>query len=420
MALKDFIKTSGLAALGLASSAVATLAVELEQPAPINLPPFPDLSAYIVPAMQLLVGYNPAEPSSVLPLRFLIWTLLVTLFALLVLRIDFLKENKGAAGLVAFVLAIFAMRYVPSAPILYLATSVGTAISLAITYAVPITVIAMSWKLSGNDPPWNWRWRGIGFILAGVISVVVLPTFYSIGGVSAGTETFFGTVWLGIPLIAIGLALIFRRTRARVLGKLSENLSVEALHDLGGAFRDIQSELGDTESATTYVRKAVSLAKKIPATGTWAPASGVLATARLAYSTLRIVFAKWKMARRFRGDLMARIGHELNVFKSVPTTGMAVTYRHVYGQVDSELQEIEQLAGQQATDEQAVFADLTAAYENLGVAINQGGWTAGVRTTVITALEKAANFLGKEIALQERIKTLLRKVDHEIASVAHT
>ncbi len=395
MAVGSYVKNAGLAALGLASSAVPVFAQtvgELGQEQQINLPPLPDLT----PALAWIFNLPTPTSENMIYLKFIIFLLFLVVFIHLLIIV--FKDNRTIAGVVGTILALLGIKLVPNEPLLIFASSLGTTLSAASVLALPIFILYITYTLV-KESEYKWKILGAMFMAVGGIQLYATAI---IGFFSA--SPLFSYI-AGFVMIGIGAVLFFMGLRVRAFAHISEKAETAALQDMRVALKDANYEIGNTAKAIQYVNEVHGVIAGL--------AAPVLAGANLNFAALPAkvrtklwrartdLWYTWDAEKRANMQLMSKLKHELALFKS--SGGPYATYT-------SEIQQLWSLAKAQVKKEGAAFADLSLVFD----AIKSKKTIA--RTTVINALVAAVGFLKNEEQIALRIRQLIGKVEREIGT----
>jgi len=126
-----------------------------------------DIGSALQTAAEFLFGFTPGAPYNILVIRFLLFLILAAVLTFFTFKIfGDEAENKAIALIVAIILALLTIRFVPNGPLLALATTLGSAVSLIAILALPLGAGWMVYETT-KDP----KIVGITEIACGIIVI---------------------------------------------------------------------------------------------------------------------------------------------------------------------------------------------------------------------------------------------------------
>ena len=384
MALKNIVKASGLAALGLACSAAVVVAAEgagsqLFAPLPV-MPPMPDWGI-ITNIINWVFGTTTGD-SMGLMYRLFFLIIIAAIFSYFLTPV--FRDNKYFGALIGILAGIVTIKTLPVEVFTAFGQYVGLVGGSVILFMLPLLIVYFVWA-NTKDNNYKWKVRGLTCIIAGGLHMAALG-FFPI------------TLIFDIGLIVAGVIMLFQRFRVPAIGHISEKASV-ALH------ADLRKDIVAVLDEHGLTIKALQLAQRLRTTFNGMsdpiPAFGSVSTSKIKrLRELEQLQSILMREKKLFGNMMSNIVHTISVYKT--SGGLNATAL-------TELNAIETEATTAKTSEATALNNSTELFHKIYTQPNS-------KTSVDGWMDSIITHLANEDRLLRKMRQTLTHVESEISS----
>ncbi|MGC9058566.1 MAG: hypothetical protein ACP5IJ_01920, partial [Candidatus Nanoarchaeia archaeon] len=343
-------------------------------------------------------------PATVIGLRAILFLILAVIFVTLLLKIFKREEERIAAGILAILMAILAVRFIPDNPLIYLGSMLGTSISIGAILLVPAGTLYFVWQQVKDK---NTKWRDIGITCISMSVLIFGSLYYFVTRAGGKTTTVLEELPMPIPsggtaliatltavfLFIVGAVLTFKKTRIGAFMRISSTAKAEGLKEAHTAIKDVWYE---SKIARQNIKSINELINMLQSKGNKYIASGDIDN-NIKEKTNKII-QEIKLDERITEGCISVLRDELDRLKKT-----------MPARIQQEIDDALLIEQQNLVKESNVFKDLKIVMNFLS------NPTAPMyKSFVLGTLESARKFLYAEEKLLTKVGQILKMIEEEI------